>query len=33
MRSGAATAFISVQVPRSWEFDVSTAINLMKPMK
>jgi len=31
--SGAATAFISIQVLRSWEFDVSAAINLMKPRK
>lgn len=33
MRSRAATAFISFQVLRSREFDVSVAINLMKPMK
>lgn len=33
LRSGAATAFISVQVLRSQVFDASAAINLMKPMK
>lgn len=32
-RSRAETSFISVQVPRSCKFDVSAAINLMKPMK
>lgn len=32
-RSRAETSFISVQVPRSCKFDVSVAINLMKPMK
>lgn len=33
VRSRAATAFISIQVLRSREFDVSMAINLMKPTK